>query len=239
MSTPAWYAIQSVPSREQTLDRRLTERGHRIYFAQTRKWACNAGGWRQIISCRLPGYLFALCGGDNLSVHDLAAAIFEEESAVRLLGVTYRADNEAGIVRSIYSPMRDMDLIERWITEAPDGVYDEPDPREAGRRDAYVVDYMPGQMLSVVTGPFAGITAAFVSGTPYKIILNFPLLGRENLIHVDHGRIEGAVLAPIMAAEPGNSDVIKFRQARKRIARSLRRSGMAAKCGSMEQTVAM
>ena len=187
-------------------------------------------------SCRLPGYLFALCGGDdNLSVHDLAAAIFEEDSAVRLLGVTYQADNEAGIIRSIYSPMRDMDLIDRWITEAPDGVYDEPDPREAGRRDAYVVNYRPGQMLAVATGPFAGITAAFVSGTPYKIILNFPLLGRENLLHVDHGRIEGAVLAPVQAADPGNVMPIRNRRERRR---GLQEAWMA-KCGSMEHAAAM
>jgi hypothetical protein len=220
------YVLQSAPSRETTLHRRLTDLGFDAYFPRMRRIVRHRGVPRPITSPRLPGYLFIFTD----SIDSLISVVYDRHLDLPVQKIL-------GDMRGP-EPMRDAGVIEQWVADAPDGIFHERDDGDLdGVRAAYLVNYEPGQMLTVMTGPYAGARAAFIAGTPYKITLNWALLGRENIIYVDHGRIEGAVLAPVVAAEPDASDVIQFRRDRRSALRVAHRG--QPHCGSMEQRAAM
>jgi transcription antitermination factor NusG len=203
LTAPAWYVIQTAPSAEARVTRRLEAKRFEIYFARTRRLVVHKGIARPMVQPRLPGYLFAHFDPQ----HDAVEYITEEDGVVRVLG---NGEPE---------PLGVMDtmLLGRWMAYAPDGIWDEVPPPVTGRI-GYLVNYEPGQQLFIKRGAYAEMPGTFIQGTPYRVQIEITLFCQKKEVWVDHEFVEGA----IPDGEPSAAEAASQAKTRRRQRRSPR-----------------
>lgn len=156
-----WFAVRSKPRQEARAEENLRRQGFEVYFPRIRERRLRAGRWVSQVEPLFPGYLFVrvVPGASNVS-------------PIRsTLGVR-------GLVAFGHS-----------LKAVPDAVIEFLHSRE-DLESGYLVAEGPafdkGDRVSILNGPFTGLTAVFEMKTPGdRAMLLVSLLGRENRLVFD------------------------------------------------------
>lgn len=163
MSTRYWFAVQTRPHQEARAVENLQRQGFDVYLPKITMRKRRRDKWVSVGEALFPGYLF---------IH------------------ADPASNNLGVIRSTLG-VRGLVVFGHYLKPVPDEVVNflraREDP-ELGSLKADEVSYQPGDLVEVLDGPFAGLTAVYQMDKPgERALLLVRLLGQNNQIsfHLD------------------------------------------------------
>ena len=163
-----WYAVKAKPRQESLALKNLSDQDFEAYLPYITLSKRKQGKWQRVREVLFPGYLF---------IH--------VDTATQAIAPVRSTPGVSGMVRfgNILLPIGDA-LIEHIKRQeaALDGETPKPAPR-----------FQPGDKLTIVDGPFAGLTAAFTmprSSDRVMVLIN--ILGGEKSVAVNVNSVQPA-----------------------------------------------
>lgn len=156
-----WYAVKAKPRQEYTAQKNLENQGFEVYLPYITLRKRKQGKWQQVREVLFPGYLF-------IHVDTATQAIAPVRST---LGVN-------GLVRfgNLILPVHDS-LIQHIKNQ---------EKAHHGEAQSNPPQFQSGDKLTILDGPFAGLTAAFhMTKSADRVLVLIKILGGEKAIAVD------------------------------------------------------
>ncbi|MCK9469768.1 MAG: transcription/translation regulatory transformer protein RfaH [Porticoccaceae bacterium] len=163
-----WYAVKTKPRQEELAKKNLQDQSFEIYLPYITLRKRKQGKWQQVREVLFPGYLFI-----HVDTADQSIAPVRSTPGV------------SGMVRfgTQLLPIND-DLIahiqrqERLLTDSADSA---------------VSSFQPGDKLTILDGPFAGLTAAFsMARSSDRVMVLINILGGQKAVAVPVNSVEKA-----------------------------------------------
>lgn len=153
-----WYVVKSKPRQEELAKKNLTDQSFETYLPYITLSKRRGGRWQHVKEVLFPGYLF-----------------IRVDTALQAIAPVRSTPGVSGLVRfgNLLLPLAD-DLIEHIKRQerAMNKRLDTPAPR-----------FKPGDKLTILDGPFAGLTAAFsMSKSADRIMVLINILGGQKAI---------------------------------------------------------
>ena len=163
-----WYAVKTKPRQEEIAKKNLLDQSFETYLPHITLRKRKRGAWQQVREVLFPGYLF-----------------IRVDTATQAIAPVRSTPGVSGLVRfgNQLLPIRH-DLIEHIKRQeevlAEEG--DTPAPR-----------FQPGDKLTILEGPFAGLTAAFsMARSSDRVMVLINILGGQKAVAVNVNSVEKA-----------------------------------------------
>ncbi|MAC35736.1 MAG: transcription/translation regulatory transformer protein RfaH [Haliea sp.] len=161
----SWLVVHSKPREEERAAQHLANQGFEVFLPRLRQRKRRAGGWRVVTGPLFPRYLFARVevGEQDTSV------IRSTQGVANLVRFGYRLAEMPGDVIDYLRAQQDPMLQARAEDEWP---------------------HKPGDRVSILEGPFAGLTGVYqMPKDEQRVLLLVELLGRQNQVLVERDAV--------------------------------------------------
>ena len=161
----SWLVVHSKPREEERAAQHLANQGFEVFLPRLRQRKRRAGGWQVVTGPLFPRYLF------------VQVAMGEQDTSV-----IRSTQGVANLVRFGYR-----------LAELPADVIDYLRAQQDPALDARNEDdwpHKPGDRVSILEGPFAGLTGVYqMPRDEQRVLLLVELLGRQNQVLVERDAV--------------------------------------------------
>lgn len=160
-----WLVIYSKPREEERAAQHLANQGFEVFLPRLQQRKRRARGWQVVIGPLFPRYLFV-----RIQVGEQDTSVIRSTQGV------------ASLVRFGYR-------LAEMPTEVIDYLRAQQDPTlQARSEDDW--PHKPGDQVSILEGPFAGLTGVYqMARDEQRVLLLVELLGRQNQVLVERNAV--------------------------------------------------